>query len=61
MLPEDPTPTGRTLSDPDPEAAAAFVTDGLTDAAVVTLFGRCTVEYEGRATAELSGATATSC
>lgn len=54
MPPEDPTPAARTLSEPDPEAAAAFVAEGLADAAVVTLFGRCTVEYEGRAAAELA-------
>jgi len=43
----------RTLERPDAGAAAGFVADGLDRGALVTLFGRCTVDYEGRAASEL--------
>jgi RecB family endonuclease NucS len=43
----------RTLLDPTASAAAALVSDGIERGALVTLFGRCTVEYEGRAASEL--------
>jgi RecB family endonuclease NucS len=50
-------PTGsaaaRTRTDPTPAEAAELVRDGLDREALVTLFGRCTVEYEGRAASEL--------
>jgi RecB family endonuclease NucS len=43
----------RTLVDPAAGEAAAFVRDALECGALVTLFGRCTVEYEGRAASTL--------
>jgi RecB family endonuclease NucS len=43
----------QTLTDPSLEATAALVTGGLERDALVTLFGRCTVAYEGRAASEL--------
>jgi RecB family endonuclease NucS len=43
----------RTLHDPDTEAAAALVDEGIDRGGLVTLFGRCTVDYEGRAASEL--------
>lgn len=46
-------PSARTLAEPDLEAAAALVAEGLERGALVTLFGRCSVEYEGRAASEL--------
>jgi RecB family endonuclease NucS len=44
----------RSLQDPTVTEAAALVSDALDRAALVTLFGRCTVEYEGRAASELA-------
>ncbi|MFB6188295.1 MAG: endonuclease NucS, partial [Halapricum sp.] len=35
------------------ETALSVVEDGMEEAAVVTIFGRCTVEYEGRASSTL--------
>jgi RecB family endonuclease NucS len=43
----------RTRTDPTPAEAAELVRDGLDREALVTLFGRCTVDYEGRAASEL--------
>jgi len=43
----------RTLGDPAPETARDAVADGLESASVVTVFGRCEVDYEGRATSYL--------
>ncbi|MDR9381179.1 MAG: endonuclease NucS, partial [Natronomonas sp.] len=34
--------------------AAAFVTDAVDRGALVTCFGRCAVEYEGRAASKLA-------
>lgn len=43
----------RTVSTPTPARAASFVTDAVDSGSLVTLFGRCTVEYDGRAASEL--------
>lgn len=43
----------RTCHLPDTEEAVSLVTDGIERDAVVTLFGRCAVEYEGRAASTL--------
>jgi RecB family endonuclease NucS len=43
----------RLFSDPDHAAAADAIEDGLDDAAVVTASGRCTVDYDGRASSHL--------
>jgi RecB family endonuclease NucS len=43
----------RTVQQPDPERARDLVTDGIDREAVVTLFGRCTVDYDGRAASTL--------
>lgn len=43
----------RTLEDPTPAAAAELVASGLERDALVTVFGRCSVDYEGRAASEL--------
>jgi RecB family endonuclease NucS len=43
-----------TLVDPDPERAAALAERATDGAAVVTLVGRCTVDYEGRAESSLA-------
>lgn len=43
----------RTLADPGPEAARDAVAEGLESESVVTLFGRCEVDYDGRATSYL--------
>jgi RecB family endonuclease NucS len=43
----------RTLRLPDPDRARDLVADGVDSGAVVTLFGRCTVDYEGRAASTL--------
>lgn len=43
----------RTLDEPTVEAAVDFVADALERETLVTLFGRCTVDYEGRAASEL--------
>jgi RecB family endonuclease NucS len=43
----------RTISDPTTDEAATFVGAAIEQGALVTLFGRCTVEYEGRAASEL--------
>jgi hypothetical protein len=40
-------------TNPAPDEAAHFVTTTLSDGALVTIFGRCTVEYSGRAASEL--------
>ena len=53
MSTDDPTTGARTLSSPTAEAAADLVADGIEASALVTLFGRCTVDYEGRAASEL--------
>jgi hypothetical protein len=43
----------RTATAPDPEQARELVGDGIERDAVVTLFGHCTVDYEGRAASTL--------
>ncbi len=43
----------QTVQQPDPAQAQALVTDGIETDAVVTLFGRCTVDYDGRAASTL--------
>lgn len=43
----------RVAVDPDPEAARETVQSGLDREEVVTVFGRCTVDYEGRASSTL--------
>jgi RecB family endonuclease NucS len=43
----------RTCQLPDPGEALALVETGVERGAIVTLFGRCTVEYEGRAASTL--------
>lgn len=43
----------RTLSQPTVEEAAEFVENAVDRGALVTAFGRCTVEYDGRAASEL--------
>jgi len=48
--PDDAT---RTLADPTPDAAADLVERGIETGALVTLFGRCRVDYDGRATSTL--------
>lgn len=42
-----------TVVDPDPDWAAERVADGIEEGALVTVFGRCTVEYDGRASSTL--------
>ncbi|MES3517267.1 MAG: endonuclease NucS [Natronomonas sp.] len=42
------------MSSPTPEEAAAFVERALDRSELVTLFGRCSVEYDGRAASELA-------
>ena len=43
----------RTHVDPDPETARAVVQEGIEGGLLVTIFGRCRVEYEGRAASTL--------
>ncbi|MFB6149600.1 MAG: endonuclease NucS [Halobacteriales archaeon] len=43
----------RTVRHPDPETALDVVETGIDDGQLVTVFGRCTVEYDGRATSTL--------
>ena len=43
----------QTVQQPDPKRARDLVTDGIDREAVVTLFGRCTVDYDGRAASTL--------
>ena len=45
--------TPSAVPDPTVTEAAAFVTEAIDRGALVTLFGRCTVEYDGRAASEL--------
>lgn len=51
------TPTDRaeavTLESPSLEAAREAITDGFDRGALVTAFGRCTVDYDGRASSRL--------
>jgi len=52
---DDPTDqTPRTLAAPDASAAASFLVAAIERDALATLFGRCTVEYEGRAASSLA-------
>jgi RecB family endonuclease NucS len=52
---DDPTDQApRTLPAPDASAAAAFLGDAIERDALATLFGRCTVEYDGRAASSLA-------
>jgi len=54
--PDEPAPDDgrvRTLERPEPATAAETIRWGLEAEALVTVFGRCTVEYEGRAASEL--------
>jgi len=44
----------QTVSNPTPEAAHDAVQEGLASDAVVTVYGRCEVDYEGRATSYLA-------
>lgn len=53
---ESPSARGNdaaTLFEPSADEAAALVSDGIERGSLVALFGRCTVEYEGRAAGEL--------
>ncbi|MFC7134635.1 MULTISPECIES: endonuclease NucS [Salinibaculum] len=43
----------RTATTPDTEQACGLVSDGIEAGALVTLFGHCTVDYEGRAASTL--------
>ena len=43
----------RTLAHPDPDSAADLIERGIEAGALVTLFGRCRVDYDGRATSTL--------
>jgi hypothetical protein len=43
----------RTLASPDPAAARDAVREGLDAGAMVTVYGRCEVEYDGRASSYL--------
>lgn len=43
----------RTLADPTPETARDLLESGLTADGLVTAFGRCVVDYEGRASSTL--------
>ena len=43
----------QTVPDPTVTEAATFVSEAIDRGALVTLFGRCTVEYDGRAASEL--------
>jgi len=43
----------RTVSEPEPAETWSLVDAGIEREAVVTLFGRCTVEYDGRAASTL--------
>jgi len=52
---DDPTDQApRTLAAPDASAAASFLAAAIERDALATLFGRCTVEYEGRAASSLA-------
>jgi RecB family endonuclease NucS len=51
--PPDATDRVRTLTHPDIASAREAVADALERGAVVTVVGRCTVEYEGRAESSL--------
>ncbi|RQG90520.1 endonuclease NucS [Natrarchaeobius chitinivorans] len=42
------------LEDPSPEAAREAIAKGTEREALVTVFGRCTVDYEGRASSRLA-------
>jgi hypothetical protein len=44
----------RTLTRPDPETARALVAAGIESGALVTVVGRCRVDYEGRAESTLA-------
>jgi len=48
-----PTDGVRTRVNPTASEAAELASDGVDRGALVTLFGRCTVDYEGRAASEL--------
>ena len=51
---ESARPSGsRIRTQPTVSEAEAFVTDAIGRGALVTLFGECTVEYDGRASSEL--------
>ncbi|MFW6018164.1 MAG: endonuclease NucS [Halapricum sp.] len=47
------TPDVRARTDPPVEAALSIVEAGLESGAIVTVFGECTVEYDGRAASTL--------
>jgi len=51
--PDGTAPGVSTLVGPGTEAARAFLDDALGRGALVTVFGRCTVEYDGRAASTL--------
>lgn len=42
-----------TVSDPTPTRASSFVTEAFDRESLVTIFGHCTVDYDGRASSEL--------
>jgi RecB family endonuclease NucS len=51
--PDDSPERVHTLAGPDPAAAASLVAGAVDRGELVTVFGRCTVEYEGRASSSL--------
>lgn len=53
MTDEQGTDAVRARTDPSVETALSIVDDGLDSDAVVTIFGRCAVEYDGRASSTL--------
>lgn len=53
MTDEQGTDAMRARTDPSVETALSIVDDGLDGDAVVTIFGRCAVEYDGRASSTL--------
>lgn len=52
-LDERSEPRVETVVDPAHDAAAALLRDAITEGALTTAFGRCTVEYDGRASSTL--------
>ncbi|WP_254765717.1 endonuclease NucS [Salinilacihabitans rarus] len=53
MTASEREPPVRTLEAPSPEAARDAIDDGIARGALVTVFGRCTVDYDGRASSTL--------
>jgi len=50
---DDEPAAPRTIADPGPSVAESFLSEALETGALVTAFGRCTVDYDGRASSEL--------